>query len=65
MKQASEPVLDRMTNAKLGEEFVFNLERHRLTAEGRDDLASRVQWVSQTIGDGLAYLTYEFLVRDA
>src|SRR5262249_37901356 len=27
--------------AKLGEEFVFNLERHRLTAEGRDDLAAR------------------------
>jgi hypothetical protein len=41
--------------AKLGEEFVFNLERHRLKEEGRDDLASRVQWVSQTIGDGLGF----------
>ncbi len=27
---------------KLGEEFVFNLERHRLRKEGRDDLAARV-----------------------
>jgi hypothetical protein len=41
--------------AKLGEEFVFNVERHRLREEGRDDLASRVQWVSQTIGDGLGF----------
>jgi hypothetical protein len=41
--------------AKLGEQFVFNLERHRLQEEGRDDLASRVQWVSQTIGDGLGF----------
>jgi hypothetical protein len=41
--------------AKLGEEFVFNLERHRLREEGRDDLACRVQWVSQEIGDGLGF----------
>jgi hypothetical protein len=41
--------------ARLGEEFVFNLERHRLREEGRDDLASKVQWVSQTIGDGLGF----------
>jgi hypothetical protein len=41
--------------AKLGEEFVFNLERKRLKDEGRDDLASRVQWVSQSIGDGLGF----------
>lgn len=41
--------------AKLGEEFVFNLERHRLKEEGRDDLALRVQWVSQSIGDGLGF----------
>ena len=50
--------------AKLGEEFVFNLERHRLTAEGRDDLASRVQWVSQTIGDGLGFDILSFDVTD-
>jgi hypothetical protein len=29
--------------AKLGEEFVFNLERQRLREDGRDDLASRVR----------------------
>ena len=40
---------------KLGEEFVFDLERHRLKEAGRDDLALRVQWVSQMIGDGLGF----------
>ena len=40
---------------KLGEEFVFNLERHRLREAGRDDLALKVQWVSQAIGDGLGF----------
>ena len=41
--------------AKLGEEFVYDLERHRLKEMGRDDLASKVQWVAQTIGDGLGF----------
>jgi hypothetical protein len=41
--------------AKLGEEFVYDLERHRLKDVGRDDLVLRVQWVSQTIGDGLGF----------
>jgi hypothetical protein len=50
--------------AKLGEEFVFNLERHRLREEGRDDLASKVQWVSQTIGDGLGFDILSFDVAD-
>jgi Domain of unknown function (DUF3883) len=50
--------------AKLGEEFVFNLERHRLKEAGRDDLASRVQWVSQTIGDGLGFDISSFDVAD-
>jgi Domain of unknown function (DUF3883) len=40
---------------KLAEEFVYALERHRLNVAGRDDLASRVQWVAQTIGDGLGF----------
>ena len=40
---------------KLGEEFVYTLERHRLKEAGRDDLALKVQWVSQTIGDGLGF----------
>ncbi len=41
--------------AKLGEEFVYNVERHRLNHAGRDDLALKVQWVAQTIGDGLGF----------
>jgi hypothetical protein len=40
---------------KLGEEFVYDLERHRLRKLGRDDLASKVEWVAQTIGDGLGF----------
>jgi hypothetical protein len=50
--------------AKLGEEFIFTLERHRLHEEGRDDLASRVQCVSQTIGDGLGFDILSFDVTD-
>ena len=38
-----------------GEEFVYDLERHRLKDVGREDLASKVEWVAQTIGDGLGF----------
>ena len=41
--------------AKIGEEFVYDLERHRLKDVGREDLASKVEWVAQTIGDGLGF----------
>src|SRR5262245_23720375 len=40
---------------KLGEEFVLALEQHRLRGLGRDDLAPRVQWIAQTLGDGLGF----------
>jgi hypothetical protein len=40
---------------KLGEQFVYNLERHRLKVMGRDGLASKVQWVAQRFGDGLGF----------
>jgi hypothetical protein len=40
---------------KLGEEFVVELERARLRGEGRDELARQVDWVADTIGDGLGY----------
>jgi hypothetical protein len=46
--------------AKLGEEFVLLLERHRLRTAGRDDLAQKVQWVAQTIGDGLGFDVLSF-----
>ena len=41
--------------AKLGEEFVFDLERYRLTVAGRDDLAQKVIWAARDIGDGLGF----------
>jgi hypothetical protein len=45
---------------RLGEEFVFELERARLREEGRDDLARKVDWVAQTVGDGLGYDVLSF-----
>lgn len=46
---------------RLGEEFVVRLERHRLRTAGRDDLAARVRWVADEIGDGLGFdvLSYD------
>ena len=40
---------------KLGEQFVLDLERHRLAAAERDDLARQVVWASQVYGDGLGF----------
>lgn len=40
---------------KLGEQFVYDLERYRLNEAGRDDLAKKVVWASQDIGDGLGF----------
>jgi hypothetical protein len=40
---------------KLGEQLVVDLERRRLIAAGRDDLASQVLWASSEFGDGLGY----------
>jgi hypothetical protein len=40
---------------KLGEAFVVWLERQHLLGRGRDDLAAKVAWVSETVGDGLGY----------
>ncbi len=40
---------------KLGEEFVFQLEKYRLLSAGRDDLAQKVVWASRDIGDGLGF----------
>lgn len=46
--------------AKLGEQFVVVLEQHRLHGVGRDDLVAKVQWVAQTIGDGLGFDVLSF-----
>jgi hypothetical protein len=40
---------------KLGEEFVFEFEKHRLLSIGRDDLSQKVLWASRDIGDGLGF----------
>ena len=41
---------------RLGEEFVFQLERRRLHDElKRPDLAKKVEWISEVIGDGAGY----------
>lgn len=47
---------DNRELGRRGEEFVLELERRRLQdLEGRADLAKKVEWVSQTRGDGLGY----------
>lgn len=38
-----------------GEEWVVALERKRLTELGRQDLAGRIDWVANRLGDGLGY----------
>src|SRR5262249_22086238 len=45
---------------KLGEQFVVGLERLRLRTAGRDDLAGKVEQVSETIGDGLGFDVLSF-----
>ncbi len=58
-----DPVERDFRNRKLGregEEFVVGVERRRLEAEGRRDLAKRVRWVSQEQGDGAGYDVLSF-----
>ncbi len=49
---------------QLGEQFVFDLERQRLRAAGRDDLAAMVEWVSRDVGDGLGFDVLSFDAGD-
>lgn len=50
--------------AKLGEEFVVRLERHRLLLAGRDDLSRKVLWVAVETGDGLGFDVLSFDDQD-
>lgn len=53
-----DPALRDLRNRKtglLGEELVYHSEIARLNLAGREDLASRVKWVSQEDGDGAGY----------
>jgi hypothetical protein len=45
---------------QLGEEFVLGLERRRLLACGRDDLAAKVEWVARSCGDGTGFDVLSF-----
>ncbi|WP_457281888.1 DUF3883 domain-containing protein [Polaromonas sp. P5_D5] len=45
---------------RAGEEFVVEFERWRLMQIGEASLANRVDWVSQTEGDGLGYDVLSF-----
>lgn len=38
-----------------GEHLVYNYEKWRLTAEGKENLADKIEWVSKEMGDGLGY----------
>jgi hypothetical protein len=49
---------------RMGEEFVVFLEKHRLRGMGRDDLAGKVQWAAQVIGDGLGFDVLSFDAAD-
>jgi hypothetical protein len=50
---------------KAGEEFVVNLERRRLAAADRSDLARKVRWVAAEDGDGAGFdvLSFDFSGR--
>ena len=45
---------------RLGEQFTLQVERQRLTEAGRNDLASKVEWVSETWGDGVGFDVLSF-----
>lgn len=48
-----------------GEEFVFRIERQRLIANGRDDLAPKVRWTAAEVGDGAGYDVQSFTTAGA
>jgi hypothetical protein len=48
----------------MGEGFVVRLERHRLLAAGRDDLAAKVLWAAKELGDGLGFDVLSFDDQD-
>jgi hypothetical protein len=50
---------------ELGERFAVDLERARLLRQGRDDLASKVEWVAKTCGDGVGFDVLSFDGSDA
>lgn len=55
---------DNRRMGKLGEQFVVEVEKRRLLAAGRDDLAAKVEWVADTCGDGLGFDVLSFNVTN-
>lgn len=49
---------------RMGEQLVVDLERRSLAQHGREDLAERVEWSSEEIGDGLGYDVRSFDPED-
>ena len=49
---------------RLGEEFALDLEQRRLREQGRDDLAEKVEWISETRGDGIGFDILSFDEKD-
>src|SRR3954452_265190 len=52
------PVERDFRNRKLGregEELVFHFERQKLTSLDRPDLAKKIRWISEEVGDGAGY----------
>src|SRR5262245_45183755 len=63
------PVERDFRNRKLGrdgEELVFHHERERLQQLDRPDLARKVQWISEELGDGAGYdiLSFDALGKE-
>jgi hypothetical protein len=61
-----DPVERDFRNRKLGrdgEEMVFHFERRRLQQQDRPDLAKKVKWVSEELGDGAGYDILSFDAR--
>jgi hypothetical protein len=49
---------------RLGEEFTVAVEKQRLLALGRDNLAAKVEWVAETCGDGVGFDVLSFNEND-
>jgi hypothetical protein len=45
---------------RLGEQFAVDVERRRLKGHGRDDLAQKVEWIADTMGDGVGFDVLSF-----
>jgi hypothetical protein len=59
VKNARRDALNRHLG-RLGEQFILEIERRSLLEAARNDLASRVEWVSETCGEGVGFDVLSF-----